>query len=60
MRILKCACCGEDVTMPSFKDGKPYFSIPVIGFTFRGKPINNRFVAYSFCCKTILLCMGEI
>jgi hypothetical protein len=24
MRILKCACCGEDVTMPSFKDGKPY------------------------------------
>lgn len=24
MRILKCACCGEDVTMPSFKDRKPY------------------------------------
>lgn len=24
MRILKCSCCGSDVTMPSFKDGKPY------------------------------------
>ena len=24
MRILKCSCCGEDVTMPSFMDRKPY------------------------------------
>lgn len=24
MRIVKCTCCGEDVTMPSFKDRKPY------------------------------------
>ena len=24
MQTLKCTCCGEDVTMPSFKDRKPY------------------------------------
>lgn len=24
MRTLHCSCCGEEITMPSFKDGKPY------------------------------------
>lgn len=24
MRVLHCACCGSEVTMPSFKDRKPY------------------------------------
>lgn len=24
MRILKCSCCGEDVTMPKWHDRKPY------------------------------------
>lgn len=24
MRILKCSCCGEDVTMPKWHDRQPY------------------------------------
>lgn len=52
MRILKCACCGEDVTMPKWNNRKPY------GYTcfaklFGGKTKAEQYVPVEGFVKVI-------
>lgn len=51
MHILHCSCCGEEVTMPKWNDGKPY------GYTcfarLFGKTKSSRYVPVKGYVKII-------